>query len=130
MAKGCIVARVLPLISYFYFPTIPKNFCFCYSSYLLSLKYSVLNTPKQQYFMLLTSGTVNFDYHKPLNILTYSGYPLKFYFQIPCVFPVRPQIFPVPIYVICDYYIHKTNWQTYPPSKINWKFLEIFAAKI
>ena len=42
-----------------------------------------------------------------------SGYPLKLYFQIPCIFPVffpvRPQIFPVPIYTICDYYIHKTD---------------------
>ena len=38
-----------------------------------------------------------------------AGYPLKFHFQILCVFPVRPQILPVPIYVICDYYIHKTD---------------------
>ena len=36
-------------------------------------------------------------------------YPHKFHFRIPCVFPVRPQIFPVPIYMICDYYIHKTD---------------------
>ena len=27
----------------------------------------------------------------------------------PCVFPIQLQIFPVPIYVICDYYIHKTD---------------------
>ena len=27
----------------------------------------------------------------------------------PCVFPVRPQIFPVPIYMICEYYIHRTD---------------------
>ena len=46
----------------------------------------------------------------------YTGYPLKLHFQIPCffpvrrqIFPVRRQIFPVPIYVICDYYIHKTD---------------------
>ena len=39
----------------------------------------------------------------------YPGYPLKLYFQIPCVFPVRPQIFQVPIYVICEYYIHRTD---------------------
>ena len=38
-----------------------------------------------------------------------AGYPLKFRFQIPCVFSVRPQIFPVAIYVIYDYYIHKTD---------------------
>ena len=38
-----------------------------------------------------------------------AGYPLKLHFQIPCVFPVRPQIVPVPIYVTCDYYIHKTD---------------------
>ena len=25
------------------------------------------------------------------------------------VFPVQPQIFPVPIYVTCDYYINKTD---------------------
>ena len=28
---------------------------------------------------------------------------------VPCVFPVQPEIFPVPIYVICEYYIHKTD---------------------
>ena len=39
----------------------------------------------------------------------YTGYPLKLHFQIPCVFPVPRQIFPVTIYVICDYYIHKTD---------------------
>ena len=38
-----------------------------------------------------------------------SGYPLKLYFQIPCVFPVQSQIFPVPIYIICDYYIDETD---------------------
>ena len=27
----------------------------------------------------------------------------------PCVFPVRLQIFPVPIYKICEYYIHRTD---------------------
>ena len=36
-----------------------------------------------------------------------TGYPLKLHFQIPCVFPVRLQIFPLTIYVICD--IHKTE---------------------
>ena len=41
--------------------------------------------------------------------LTQSGYPLKLYFQIHCVFPVQPQIFPVPTYVFCDYYIHKID---------------------
>ena len=37
-----------------------------------------------------------------------AGYPRKLYFQISCVFPVQPQIFPVPIFIICDYNIHKT----------------------
>ena len=27
----------------------------------------------------------------------------------PCYFPARPQIFPAPIYVSCDYYRHKTD---------------------
>ena len=36
-------------------------------------------------------------------------YPLKLYFQIPCVFPVQPRIFPVPIYIICEYYKHRTD---------------------
>ena len=27
----------------------------------------------------------------------------------PCVFPVQSQFFPVPISIICDYYIHKTD---------------------
>ena len=35
----------------------------------------------------------------------------------PCLFPVRPQIVTAPIYMICDYYIHKTE-------------LEIFATNI
>ena len=38
-----------------------------------------------------------------------AGSPLKLYFQIPCVFPVRPQIFPVPIYIICECYIYRTD---------------------
>ena len=38
-----------------------------------------------------------------------SGYPFKLLFQIPCIFPVQRQIFPVTNYVICDYYIHKTD---------------------
>ena len=42
-------------------------------------------------------------------VCRFSGYPLKLYFQIPCVFPVRPQVFPVPIYIICAYYIYKTD---------------------
>ena len=55
-------------------------------------------------------------------INTLSGYPLKLHFQIPCVFlvfpPVRRQIFPVTIYLICDYYIHtKLTWQTYQAAK-------------
>ena len=52
-----------------------------------------------------------------------AGYPLKFHFQIPCVFPVRPQIFPVSIYVICDYYVC-TKLIQLPPK------MEIFAANI
>ena len=43
------------------------------------------------------------------HVLVDTGYPLKLYFQIPCVFLVRPQIFPVRIYLICDYYIHRTD---------------------
>ena len=36
--------------------------------------------------------------------------------------PVGLQIFPVLIYVICDYYIHKTDLADFLSSKINWKF--------
>ena len=45
-------------VSYFYYPTIPIFQCllFCLHCIMTSLKYSFLNTPKQQYFMLLTSG--------------------------------------------------------------------------
>ena len=49
-----------------------------------------------------------------------SGYPLKLSFQIHCVFPVRPQIFPVPIYILCEYYIHRTDLVDL--SSV-WKFL-------
>ena len=45
----------------------------------------------------------------PQRPYTCTGYPLKLYFQIPCVFPVQSQIFPVPIYIICDYYIDETD---------------------
>ena len=41
--------------------------------------------------------------------------------KIPCVFPVRPHIFPVPISIICDYYIHKTGRPIQLLEK-NWKF--------
>ena len=37
-----------------------------------------------------------------------AGYPLKFHFQIPPFSPFDHK-FAVPIYVICDYYIHKTD---------------------
>ena len=37
-------------------------------------------------------------------------YPLELCFQIPCFFNVRPQIFPMPIYVIGDYNRHKTDF--------------------
>ena len=58
---------------------------------------------------------------------TPAGYPLELHFQIPCVFPLRLQVFPVPIYVICDYYIHKTNLADLSSFKEN---LKIFAANI
>ena len=45
----------------------------------------------------------------------------------PCVFPVKPQIFPVSIYIICDDYLYNTDWQIYPASG---KKMEIFAANI
>ena len=41
-----------------------------------------------------------------------SRYPLKLHFRIPCVFPVWWQIFPVPIDVICHYYIHTRAFGT------------------
>ena len=44
-----------------------------------------------------------------------------------CVFPVQLQIFPVPVYIICDYYIHKTELAHLPSF---WKKKEIFAANI
>ena len=54
-----------------------------------------------------------------------TGYPLILYFRIPCVFPVQPQIFPVPLSIICDCYINtKLTWQTYAASGKKWKFLQ------
>ena len=64
---------------------------------------------------------------KSLQKWHYTGYPLKLYFQIPCVFPVQPQIFPVPIYIICDYYIHKTDLADLSSF---WIKMEIFTANI
>ena len=40
----------------------------------------------------------------------------------PCVFPVHPQIFPVPINVTCDYYIHRTDLSELSSFKKNTKF--------
>ena len=63
----------------------------------------------------------------------FSGSPLKLYFQIPCIFPVfvplPPQIVPVPIYMICDYYIHKTDLADISTAASSNK-LEIFATNI
>ena len=57
MAKGHIVALVLPLRCFLFLLPNHSNIlvCFYYLHYLVtSLKYSFLNNPKQQYFMLLT----------------------------------------------------------------------------
>ena len=58
--------------------------------------------------------------------LTPQGTHSKCIFKFP-VFPVQPQIFPVPNYVICDYYIHKTDLADLS-SLIFWG--EIYAANI
>ena len=47
--------------------------------------------------------------------------------MFPCLFPVPTQIFPVPIFMICDYYIHKTDLADLSSFKTK---LEIFAANI
>ena len=60
----------------------------------------------------------------PIFVSKLSGYPLRLHFQIP-VFPAWLQISPVPIYVICDYYINKTDLADLSGLKICW---EIFAA--
>ena len=62
-----------------------------------------------------------------LRTMGYPGYPLELYFQIPCVFPVQSQIFPVPIFIICDYYIHRTDLADL--SSV-WEKMEIFVANI
>ena len=62
---------------------------------------------------------------KKEKVMAMPGYQLKLHFQIPCVFPVRLQIFPVSIYVIYDYYT-KLAWQIYPAGF----FFLIFAANI
>ena len=70
--------------------------------------------------MLLTHKVIVSDmtclFIKANSIDDISGYPLKLYREIPCVFPVQRQIFPVPIYIIYDYLITYT--------------MEIFAANI
>ena len=58
MAKGCIVPEYcLCGVSYFLLPNYTNILVhFFYLCHLVkSLKYSFLNTPKQQYFMLVTS---------------------------------------------------------------------------
>ena len=68
-------------------------------------------------------GEVGRNFRLTSNTLEqYSGYPLKLHFQIPCVFPVQLHIFPVPIYVICDYYIDKTDLADLSCFKIIWIF--------
>ena len=54
------------------------------------------------YYISLVLGRKRQD----CSLRTITGYPLELHFKIPCVFPVWPQIFPVPIYMICDYYIY------------------------
>ena len=66
--------------------------------------------------------------HGPWNYYKQTaGYPLKLRFQIPHVFLVRPQISAVPIYIIRDYYIHKTDLADLSSFKRNFEF---FAASI
>ena len=48
---------------------------------------------------------------------TKTGYPLKLHLQIPCGFPVWPQIFSVPIYMMCDHHIHKTDLADFSSGK-------------
>ena len=57
-----------------------------------------------------------------IDLLT--GYPLKMYFQIPLVFPVWLQFFPVPNYIICEYYIHRTDLADLSSF---WKKMDFFA---
>ena len=53
--------------------------------------------------------------------LAMTGFPLNLHFHIPCIFPVHPQMFPLPIYVIYDYNTYtKLTWQTYIQVKKNW----------
>ena len=54
MAKGCIVASILPLRCFLFL--LPKYTIFYLHYLVTSLKYSFLNTPDLQYVMLLTSG--------------------------------------------------------------------------
>ena len=53
-----------------------------------------------------------------------TGYPLKLHFQSPCVFSVISKKFPVPIYVNCDCYIHKTDLANLSSFKKTWKSLQ------
>ena len=58
MAKGCTVSGVLPMRCFLILLPNYTNILVCsfYFPYLVKiLKYPFLNTPKQQYFMLLTS---------------------------------------------------------------------------
>ena len=43
-------------------------------------------------------------------------------FKFPVFFPVQPQIFPVPISIICNYYIHKTDLADLSSFWEKWKF--------
>ena len=58
IAKGCIVARVLPLRCFlFLLPNYINILMFViYLHYIDEPEVFFLNMPKQQYFMLLTSG--------------------------------------------------------------------------
>ena len=59
IAMGSIVALILPPLCFLVLLANYTNIfmCFFYLHHLMtSLKYSFLNSPKQQYFMLLTSG--------------------------------------------------------------------------
>ena len=57
---------------------------------------------------------------------THSNFIFEF-LVFPCVFPVCLQIFPMPIYIICEYNIHRTDLADLSSF---WKKMDFFAATI
>ena len=97
----------------------------------------VMSNPKRNNFEISPidlSLFLNTKFHISLpKYILFNGHKFRVHTQIafsnslcfPCFFPVQQQIFPVPIYMICDYNIHQTDLANLSSFNFFW---EIFSS--